>query len=350
MKLSSFDFYLPEELIALRPAYPRSSSRMLVFKNETIYDRNVIALPDELSPGDRLVINNTKVIPASLRGIRIRNVQDRKSDQLSKIYVNLDQQQDDHTWSALARPLKRLKQDDIINFSNQLTARVVQIEKNFCFLEFEEDFNELIVRLHDVGEVPLPHYISTRRPLEQSDIDDYQSVFAETPGAVAAPTASLHFDECLLDLLKQRGIKISQVTLHVGAGTFLPVMTKDISEHKMHSEWGSVSQQTATEINTTKKMGGRIIPVGTTALRLLESATNGGYVHQWSGNTNLFIKPGYQFSIVNGLVTNFHMPRTTLVILVAAFVGNKQMFRIYKHAIGQKYRFLSYGDCSLLLP
>ncbi len=345
--LSEFDFDLPSELIALRPAAPRSAARLLVSDGDRLDDRRVRDLPDLLRPGDRLVFNDTKVIPAYLRGVRRRP---RTAGNGVNVTVNLDSPMADGRWRALARPSRRLRPGDAVAFGPDLAATVGERSGEFHLFDFQCGPGELEERLEQAGSVPLPPYIASMRPPDQMDRTDYQTVFARRPGAVAAPTASLHFDDELLLRLGARGVRSSFVTLHVGAGTFLPIRTEAIEEHRMHSERGELSDRAAREINGTLAEGGRVIAVGTTALRLLETAAEGGLVIPWRGRTDLYIRPGHEFKTVSGLMTNFHLPRTTLLVLVAALVGRDRLRRIYQHALASRYRFFSYGDSSLLIP
>ena len=347
MSLSEYDFELPEELIALRPERPRRAARLLVWDRGVISHRIVSDLADILQPSDHLVFNDTRVIPAALNGVRVRSGEDGGT---ARVSVNLDQVLSDGVWRALAKPARRIRAGDEIRFRADLNARVLERAEEDFVLHFNYLGENLEKRLEIAGQVPLPPYIGTRREVDELDRDDYQTVFAKRPGAVAAPTASLHFDAWLLDRLRQRGIGHSTITLHVGAGTFLPVRNDDVSRHRMHSEWGEVTEVAADEINAARKDGGRIVPVGTTALRLLETASAGGEVRAWRGDTDLFIRPGFRFSIADGLMTNFHLPKSTLLLLVAAFVGKEEMQRVYRTAMEARYRFFSYGDGSLLLP
>ena len=346
MSLSEYDFELPEELIALRPERPRRAARLLVWDSGVISHRIVSDLVDILRPDDHLVFNDTRVIPAALNGVRIRSGE----GQGASVSVNLDQVLSDGVWRALAKPARRLRAGDEIRFRADLKARVLERREEDFVLHFNYLGEKLEKQLEIAGQVPLPPYIGTRRDVDEFDRDDYQTVFAKRPGAVAAPTASLHFDAWLLDRLRRRGIGHSKITLHVGAGTFLPVRNDDVSRHRMHSEWGEITQVAADEINAVRWGGGRIVPVGTTALRLLETASAGGEVRAWRGDTDLFIRPGFRFRIADGLMTNFHLPKSTLLLLVAAFVGKEEMQRVYRSAIEARYRFFSYGDGSLLLP
>ena len=348
MKLSEFDFDLPEELIATRPARPRSSARMLLAQGQSIADRIVNELPQILQPGDRLVLNDTKVIPARLSGTRHRS--SAAGDTAAKIEITLLEPQASGEWSALIKPLKKVRDGEEIIFSEQLSAKVVSRADGQGKLQFNLSGDDFDAALAEVGAMPLPPYIAAKRPADASDKDDYQTYWARHSGAVAAPTASLHFDGPLLAALEERGVTFSHVTLHVGAGTFLPVKVDDVRDHKMHAEWGEVTPKAAADINATKAAGHRIIPVGTTALRLIESAAVNGQIKPWVGPTDIFIMPGFEFQIADGLMTNFHLPKSTLMMLVSALMGHDEIRQIYKHAIGQEYRFFSYGDSSLLLP
>ena len=345
--LSEFDFDLPDKLIALRPAVPRSAARLLVSIGNRLVDSRVSDLPDQLQPGDRLVFNDTKVIPALLRGVRHRP---GTGGDGANVTVNLDSPVTDRAWLALARPSRRLRRGDIVAFGNRLTATVGERRGEFHVFDFRCGPVELERLLQGAGNLPLPPYITSLRPPDMMDETDYQTVFACRPGAVAAPTAALHFDNELLERLDARGVRSSFVTLHVGAGTFLPIRTEAIEEHRMHSERGEMSERAAQEINGTLADGARVVAVGTTALRLVETAAAGGKVKPWRGRTDLYIRPGYRFMAVSGLMTNFHLPRTTLLVLVAALVGRDRLCRIYQHALANRYRFFSYGDSSLLIP
>lgn len=349
MKLSDFDFDLPERLIATRPARPRSSSRLLVATDTTMTDARSINLPDFLRPGDRLVLNDTKVIPARLSGQRTRQGPDGET--VARIDVTLLEPQADGTWQALLKPLKKVRDGEALKFSDALSATVEGRAEGTARLRFNlagDDFDDALAA---AGAMPLPPYIATRRAADAQDREDYQTVWARQSGAVAAPTASLHFDDALLAALDARGVERSFVTLHVGAGTFLPVKVDDISDHKMHSERGEITAEAADQINATRAAGGRIIPVGTTAMRLIETAAaSDGTLAAWQGATDIFITPGYRFKIADGLMTNFHLPKSTLMMLVSAFLGTERIRDVYAHAISEGYRFFSYGDSSLLLP
>ncbi len=348
MKLSDFDFHLPEELIATRPASPRSSARLLLARGGALTDLHVTDLVDLLSAGDRLVLNDTKVIPARLSGLRHRD--SAQGPVSARIEVTLLEPKADGTWSALVKPLKKVQDGETVHFSEALTAEIISRADGLASLRFNLSGDDFDAALAAAGAMPLPPYIAAKRPADEKDKLDYQTVWAKNSGAVAAPTASLHFDEALLQRLREKGVTFTHVTLHVGAGTFLPVKVDNIAEHKMHSEWGKVSAEAAQEINETKAKGGRVIPVGTTALRLVESAATDEGIGPWEGPTDIFITPGFQFRIADGLMTNFHLPKSTLMMLVSAMMGVETVKSIYSHAIGRGYRFFSYGDSSLLLP
>ena len=350
MKLSDFDFDLPEHLIALRPVKPRPASRMLVARGAEVQDSHVYDLPGWLRPGDMLVLNDTRVIPARLFGERRRASADGPG--MAKIDVTLIHRDDAARWTALARPAKRLAPGDRINFGDDLTAEVAEKrEAGEIALTFDRGGADLDAAVAAAGVMPLPPYIAQRRAADAQDVEDYQTIFARHLGAVAAPTAALHFDDTLLASLAARGIRSSRLTLHVGAGTFLPVKTESVAEHRMHPEWGEIDRQAADAVNAARAAGGRIIAVGTTALRLLESAaTPDGRIAPFRAETDIFITPGYRFRAIDGLMTNFHLPRSTLFMLVSALMGQARMQALYAHAIEHGYRFYSYGDSSLLLP
>lgn len=348
MKLSDFDFDLPEALIATRPAKPRSSARLLLAEGDRISDRRVSDLVEILRPGDRLVLNDTKVIPARLSGQRFRTGAEGETS--ARIEVTLLEPKADGSWAALLKPLKKIRDGEEIVFSPDLSATLIAREEGQGFLLFNLTGEDFDAALAEAGAMPLPPYIAALRAPDEADKSDYQTVWARRPGAVAAPTASLHFDEPLLRALAEKGVEFTHVTLHVGAGTFLPVKVDDIREHKMHAEWGEVTPQAAAEILATKRAGGRVIPVGTTALRLIESAAQDGELKPWRGETDIFITPGFEFKVADGLMTNFHLPKSTLMMLVSALAGVDRIRRIYAHAIAQGYRFFSYGDASLLFP
>lgn len=349
MKLSDFDFDLPESLIALRPAKPRPSSRLLLAQEGALSDHHFYDLPNFLRAGDRLVLNDTKVIPARLTGKR-RRVSDQ-GETFAAVEVTLLSLDGQGDWLALAKPGRRVRVGEEIVFSPDLSAQVLDKSADGIRLRFSQSGADFDAQLAALGAMPLPPYIAAKRAADAQDVADYQTVFAENAGAVAAPTASLHFDQSVLDALAATGVQFSKVTLHVGAGTFLPVKTDDVSDHKMHAEWGRVDAQAADEIAATKAAGGRVIPVGTTALRLIETAARAtGQIAPWVGETDIFIKPGFDFAVTDGLITNFHLPKSTLMMLVSALMGTDTIKSIYAHAINEKYRFFSYGDSSLLLP
>lgn len=348
MKLSDFDFDLPEDLIATRPATPRSAARLLVATPERLSDGKVTDLVDWLQPGDRLVLNDTKVIPARLSGLRHRLSAQGKTS--AKIDVTLLDPKADGSWSALLKPLKKVKTGETVVFSDTLSAELVGVEDGQGLLRFNLAGDDFDMALNAAGAMPLPPYIAAKRAADAQDKEDYQTVWARHSGAVAAPTASLHFDQDLLAALAEKGVQFTHVTLHVGAGTFLPVKVEDVTSHKMHAEWGRVSAEAAGEIIATKAAGGRVIPVGTTALRLIESAARSGQVEPWEGETDIFIYPGFTFHAADALMTNFHLPKSTLLMLISALMGQDRVRAIYDHAVKHRYRFFSYGDASLLLP
>lgn len=348
MKLSEFDFDLPEGLIATRPAVPRTSAKLLLAQGGDIQDKHVSDLVDILQSGDRLVLNDTRVIPARLSGQRHRDT--AEGPRAAQIEVTLLEPQADGTWAGLVKPLKKVKDGETIVFSADLSAELVSRADGQARLRFNLTGDDFDAALAEAGAMPLPPYIAALRAPDEQDKTDYQTVWAKNTGAVAAPTASLHFDEELLAQLAAKGVQFTYVTLHVGAGTFLPVKVDDISDHKMHSEWGRVTAEAAAEINATKANGGRVIPVGTTALRLIESAGRSGTIEAWEGGTDIFITPGFEFQVADGLMTNFHLPKSTLMMLVSAIMGIDPIRNIYRHAVENEYRFFSYGDASLLLP
>ena len=341
MRVDLFDFDLPAELIALRPAKPRDSARLLLVEGEEISDKAALDLPKLLRSGDTLVFNDTRVIPAQLEG--------RRGE--ARIGATLHKREGPRDWWAFVRNAKRLRDGDLVEFGGGVTSSVAgRDDEGAILLHFEgEEPVELL--LERAGRMPLPPYIASRRPADQSDRDDYQTMFAREDGAVAAPTAALHFTPRLIEALEKHGVGRETLTLHVGAGTFLPVKAEDTSEHKMHSEWGRIDAETAERLNRVRASGGRLIAVGTTSLRLIESAADeGGVIRPFEGDTAIFITPGYRFKAVDGLVTNFHLPRSTLFMLVSALMGLEVMKSAYAHAVAMGYRFYSYGDASLLLP
>mgnify|MGYP005992850431 CR=1 FL=1 len=348
MQLSDFDFDLPDHLIATRPAVPRTSARLLVSNGPQTVDATVGDMPEWLRPGDRLVLNDTKVIPARLTGARHRVGPEGPTS--AKIEVTLLEPRADGQWSALLKPLKKVREGEEIVFADNFKATLLHKDAGQAVLQFDlrgEDFDGALAA---AGAMPLPPYIAAKRAADEQDKTDYQTVWAEHSGAVAAPTASLHFDQALLDTLAQMGVTFTFVTLHVGAGTFLPVKVDNVLDHKMHSEWGRVSPEAARDIQDTKANGGRVIPVGTTALRLIETAARSGQIQPWQGGTDIFIYPGFTFHVADALITNFHLPKSTLMMLVSAFVGADRIREIYQHAVSKEYRFFSYGDASLLIP
>jgi len=353
MRVDEFDFDLPSERIALRPAEPRDAARMLVVRPDApLADAVVRDLPDWLRPGDAVVFNDTRVIPAELKGTRTRG-----EGRVAQIAVTLHRRVAPDRWRAFARPAKRLAPDDEILFGEggnvcllgELRARVTAREEGEVELKFELSGPVLDEAIAAVGHVPLPPYIAARRAEDARDRTDYQTIYARDPGAIAAPTAGLHFTPELMARLDAKGISRHFVTLHVGAGTFLPVKAEDTAEHRMHAENGEVSPEAAAELDEVRRRGGRIVAVGTTSLRLLESAADpDGTIRPFAGATDIFITPGYRFRAVDMLMTNFHLPRSTLFMLVSAFAGLSTMHAAYAHAIGEGYRFYSYGDASLL--
>jgi S-adenosylmethionine:tRNA ribosyltransferase-isomerase len=350
MRVELFDFDLPDDRIALRPAEPRDAARLLTVwpgASEPLADSRVADLPELLRGGDCLVFNNTRVLPAQLHGERVGS-----GGASARIGLTLHKRLGEAAWRAFARPARRLAVGDRISFGAGFSADVTEKgEGGEIGLEFACDGRSFEACLAEHGAMPLPPYIAARRAADMRDSADYQTVFSQRAGAVAAPTAGLHFTEALLQRLAERGIGTEFATLHVGAGTFLPVKADDTADHRMHSEWGEVSADVAARLNAVRAKGGRIVAVGTTALRLLESAADeSGAIRAFSGDTDIFITPGYRFKAVDLLMTNFHLPRSTLFMLVSAFSGLDMMKRAYAHAIASGYRFYSYGDASLLWP
>ena len=348
MKLEEFDFDLPEGLIATRPARPRTAAKLLLAEGDRITDLHVADLVDLFRPGDRLVLNNTKVIPARLTGSRTRDT--GQGPVRAKVEVTLLEPAPGGEWTALAKPLRKLRAGEVIRFSEALSAEVRAIEEAQMRIAFNLTGPDFDAALAEAGAMPLPPYIAALRAPDEADKTDYQTVFARHSGAVAAPTASLHFTRALLEAIHAKGVEFTEVTLHVGAGTFLPVKVEDVETHRMHAEWGEVTEQAAAEINATRAAGGRIIPVGTTALRQIESAAADGTLRPFRGTTDIFIYPGYRFRVTDALMTNFHLPKSTLMMLVSALMGRDRIRRIYDHAVRGGYRFFSYGDASLLIP
>lgn len=344
MKVDLFDFDLPAENIALRPVRPRDAARMLVVRGAgaPFEDRGVRDLPSLLGPGDVLVFNDTRVIPAQLEG--------RRAGGEARIGATLHKRIDLRRWQAFVRNAKRVREGDQIIFGGGVTAIAEdRFADGSITLMFEGD-EPVEVLLTRAGTMPLPPYIASKRGVDDLDLEDYQTMFAAEEGAVAAPTASLHFTRALVDAIDAAGIGRAMLTLHVGAGTFLPVKADDTDDHRMHSEFGRISQATADQLNAARAAGGRIIAVGTTSLRLLESAVDAdGIIQPFAGDTAIFITPGYTLRAVDGLMTNFHLPKSTLLMLVSALMGRERMMAAYDHAIANGYRFYSYGDSSLLL-
>ena len=341
MDVADFDFELPPERIALRPARPRDSARLLVVEGSNIADRQMLDLPSLLRPDDVLVFNDTRVIPAQLEG--------KRGD--ARIGATLHKRDGLRRWWAFVRNAKRVRIGDVIDFGEGVLASAIERdEAGAILLDFHGE-EPVEILLERAGKMPLPPYIASKRATDAADAADYQTMFAREAGAVAAPTAALHFTAPLVAALDARGIARETLTLHVGAGTFLPVKVEDTVDHKMHAEWGRIDAVTAARLNAARASGGRLIAVGTTSLRLLESAADDdGTIRGFDGDTAIFITPGYRFKAVDGLLTNFHLPKSTLFMLVSALMGLDVMKAAYAHAIAGSYRFYSYGDGSLLLP
>ena len=341
MDVALFDFDLPNDRIALRPARPRDSARMLLVDGDAIADRLMLDLPSLLRPDDVLVFNDTKVIPAQLEGTR--------GD--ARIGVTLHQRAGLRSWWAFVRNAKRVRNGDVVDFGDDVRATAAERDDAGAILFVFHGEEPVELLLERAGQMPLPPYIASKRPTDADDAADYQTMFAREAGAVAAPTAALHFTDRLVAAIDSRGIARETLTLHVGAGTFLPVKVDDTADHKMHSEWGRIDASTADRLNAARARGGRLIAVGTTSLRLIESAAaDDGTIRAFDGDTAIFITPGYRFKAVDGLLTNFHLPKSTLFMLVSALMGLDVMKSAYGHAIARAYRFYSYGDGSLLLP
>src|ERR1700678_1651820 len=356
MRVDAFDFVLAPESIALTPANPRDSARMLVVSpHGDLTDAHVRDLPDFVRPGDALVVNDTRVIAARLSGVRVRG------DSVAQIEATLIKRVDDSRWRAFVRPAKKLNVGERIRFGETSESMACLLGALDAEVEDKGEAGEILLRfefagaaldeaIERLGAPPLPPYIASRRASSPTDQADYQTMFAAKPGAVAAPTAGLHFTPTLVAALGARGVALHKVTLHVGAGTFAPVRVEDTRDHKMHSEWGSIGAATAEALNAVREAGGRIVCVGTTSARVLESAAAAdGRLRAFSGHTDIFITPGYKFRCVDALMTNFHLPRSTLFMLVAAFSGLKTMRAAYARAVETGYRFYSYGDACLLL-
>ena len=340
LKIEDFDFDLPRDCIATRPAKPRDAARLLVVDNG-LDDKSITDLPDLLNSGDLLVFNDTQVIPAQLQGMRGE----------VRVSLTLHKRQSDDCWQAFARPAKRLKAGDVIEFTGDYRAEVLgKDDQGIITLQFSLSGAALDEKIRSTGAMPLPPYIQSIRPPDEADRTDYQTLLAKTEGAVAAPTAGLHFTEQLLSEIEGKGVGVARITLHVGAGTFLPVKSENIEEHRIHSEWRDVSPETAKMVNDTRSRGGRVVAVGTTVLRSLESAAGeDGTVSAAKGRTDLFVYPGYSFRVTDALVTNFHMPRSTLLMLVSAFAGRELILKSYAAALESGYRFLSYGDAMFII-
>jgi S-adenosylmethionine:tRNA ribosyltransferase-isomerase len=355
LRTDLFDFDLPDGLIALRPVHPRDAARLLLVRPgepDVLADKVMADLPLLLEPGDALVFNDTRVIPAALRGVRTRGYA------TAQISATLIEKIDDQCWRALAKPGKRLEQGDRIRFGeDEDRGRQVGLEATVeakgpdgeVTLAFDLSGKALQDAIDAHGSMPLPPYIAARRAPDEQDRTDYQTTFARKVGAVAAPTAGLHFTPKLIQTLDELGIMALFVTLHVGPGTFLPVRAEDTADHRMHAEYGEVSNETALALNAIKSRGNKVVAVGTTSLRLLESASDEfGTLKPFRGETDIFITPGHRFQFVDRLLTNFHLPRSTLFMLVAAFSGLQTMKEAYAHAIDKQYQFYSYGDACLL--
>lgn len=352
MRVDQFDFHLPPERIALEPVRPRDAARMLHVA-DGVHDRWIRDLAEILRPGDMLVLNDTKVIPAQLAGVRPARAEGGGGD--VSIDVTLHKRLADETagvkWRAFIRPAKRLREGDQISFGDQLSATVLVRDGAEATLLFDKNSGNFDEALAKIGAPPLPPYIARQRPARNEDAEDYQTVYASEEGSVAAPTAGLHFTDEIFASLDARGVLRETITLHVGAGTFLPVAVDDTADHKMHAEWGEITDAQATRINAARAGGGRIIAVGTTSLRLLESAADdAGEIKAFCAETDIFITPGHKFKATDALLTNFHLPRSTLFMLVCAFAGTKPMKDAYAHAIGTGYRFYSFGDACFLEP
>ena len=341
MRVDLFDFALPQDNIALRPAVPRDSAKLLNVSGDRLSDHSVSDLPQLLGPKDILVFNDTRVIPAQLQGTRGE----------AKIGATLHKRVDLRRWQAFIRNAKRLRVGETVDFGMDVFAEAEsRLDDGSFILHFLGD-EPVELLLERAGTMPLPPYIASKRAIDERDADDYQTMFAREKGAVAAPTAALHFTDELMTALAEAGVGREILTLHVGAGTFLPVKVDETDEHQMHSEWGRIDAATADRLNAARHAGGRVIAVGTTSLRLLESATGeDGIIRPFEGDTDIFITPGYKFRAIDGLMTNFHLPKSTLFMLVSALMGMETMQAVYAHAIAGGYRFYSYGDSSLLLP
>jgi S-adenosylmethionine:tRNA ribosyltransferase-isomerase len=343
MRVDEFDFDLPQERIALRPVRPRDAAKMLHVQGSSMTDATVRDLPRLLNPGDCLVFNDTRVIPAQLEGVKLGSQ--------ARIGATLHKRIDLRRWQAFVRNAKRLREGDVVHFGAGVMAGVEsKADDGSIVFAFQGD-EPVEILLDRAGTMPLPPYIASKREIDEADREDYQTRFAQKDGAVAAPTASLHFTDRLMAELGEAGIEHAMLTLHVGAGTFLPVKADDTNDHQMHAEWGRIDAETADRLNAIRARGNRVIAVGTTVLRLIESAAgDDNIIRPFEGDTSIFITPGYRFKGIDGLMTNFHLPRSTLFMLVSALMGLDVMKAAYAHAIANEYRFYSYGDSSLLLP
>ena len=347
MDISLFDFQLPEEAIALRPCSPRDHAKLLHVQAGEFSDHQVFDLPSHLREGDVLVVNDTRVIHAALTGIRPARPVGGGGD--VKLDVNLLERMAPDQWQAFVRPAKRVRAGDEISFGERLSAvAVADPHEGLILLKFSRSAEALDAAIAQLGSAPLPPYIARKRAADEADKSDYQTVYADASGSVAAPTAGLHFTQKLLSQLAEKNVSFEKLTLHVGAGTFLPVKTDNTDDHIMHSEWRVIPEDLAERINKAKAEGRRIVAVGTTSLRAIESAAEEGRLKAMTGETDIFIKPGYKFQIIDGLMTNFHLPKSTLFMLVCALAGRETMVAAYEHAIKHNYRFYSYGDSSLI--
>ncbi len=339
MDVELFDYELPPDFIAQTPINPRDAARLLDLTNGTLNDRFIQELPSILEPGDLLVANNTRVIPTKLEGQCAGK----------KITVNLHKKVSPSIWFAFARPAKRVSDGDLILFHDSVIAKVLERNRGELLLEFQLSDKDLMSFLEQHGSMPLPPYIKRNHPSSNvADLKDYQTIFAQHEGAVAAPTASLHFTDRLVATLKKNNIDIAYLTLHVGAGTFLPVTVKNTNNHNMHSEWAELQSKTVEEIRNVKARGNKVVALGTTSLRVLETASIGGTIKPFTGDTDLFITPGFKFNITDALITNFHLPKSTLIMLASALAGRERLLDAYEHAKRENYRFFSYGDACLI--
>ena len=347
MKLSQFDFSLPKELIATRPVKPRSYSRLLYAENDHLSDLHFFDLPNKLIPGDLLVFNNTRVIPALIIGSI--EVQAKAEKRLKEFEFLLTKRLSLDSWLCLCKPAKKIAVNTQIIFSKELYGKVLDKTIGGLIIQFQYsgDFFHLLEKF---GKMPLPPYIRKFRPVDERDGEDYQPIFSSELGSIASPTASLHFDNDLLKKIVKKGIQSCFVTLHVGVGTFVPIRSENIHEHKMHEEIGEIDIQAAEIINKTLRSGQRVIAVGTTSLRILESVAKDGRISPYKGATDIYITPGFNFTVASALITNFHLPKSSLFILIASFIGLERAKKLYAHAISKGYRFYSYGDASLLVP